>query len=320
MKKFGKFCGITALILIILGIVFVVGGFAAGASLITLRNGVYEEGNYEHNGIFSLWKTLNKGSIGSGSKRVSSDSFDRDENIKSVLVDIRYGDVEICYGDEDGRNLKDGEILVEKRIYGNLQKFEVSADDGTLEIMEDYSGHDSLDSVDLWSDRRGEIKIYVSDNFSFDKVCIVNGTGDIYIDRDLNIGELSIEMGTGDFSSDYRVQVSESTHISKGTGDIDLENLICQGDVFVQNGAGDIGIQGEVNGNVTVNNGTGDINVSLRGDINSYNYDLSTGVGDVSVNDQSFEGIGQEVKQDKNPGGSMITVETGVGDIALDIN
>lgn len=320
MKKFGKFCGIIALILIILGIVFVVGGFAAGASLVTLRNGFYEEGNYEHNGIFSFWKNLKRRSFGSGSKKVSSDTFDADDNIKSILVDIQYGDVKICHGDEDGKNLKDGEILVEKRIREDLQTIEVSAEYDTLEIREDYSGFDSLNSVDYWDDREGEIKIYISDGFVFEKVSIVNGTGDISIDRDLNIGELSIDMGTGDFSGNYSIQASGSVNISNGTGDIDLEDLICQGDVFIQNGVGDMDVQGELKGNVTVNNGTGDISLALRGDINTYSYDLSTGVGDVRVNDRSYDGIGQEVKLDNNPGAGTITVENGVGDIDLDVN
>ncbi len=344
MKKFGKFCGITALILIILGIVLVVGGFATGASLVALRNDFYEAGDYEYKDIFSFWKNpfwknLNKRHSGSGSKSTSSDTFSADKDISSITVDIQYGDVKIYNGDEDGKKLEDGEILVEKKICEDLQTIEVSAAYGTLNIIEDYSGLDSLNNVDYWNDQGGEIKIYVAEGVTLDKVSIVNGAGDISIDRDLDIRELSVDMGAGDFSSDGSIQVSERMNITNGMGDIDLESVTCQGDAYIQtnagdvnmqaevsgdlsitNGAGDVNMQGKVSGNLNISNGTGDIGILLTGEMEHYNYDISTGVGDVKVNGQKYEGIGQEVVQNYNPGGSTITVENGAGDIELDIN
>lgn len=315
MKKFVKFCMIVALILVILGIVFVVGGFAAGASWIALQNEFYEEGDYGHGGFLSFLRNYD-GEIIHGKKTVTCDRIAASENIREIQVDINYGDVKIYSANEAGEKLDAGEILVEKRIREDLQTIDVQAESGVLSIRED--GEPSYMNLG-WSDFGGEIKIYLPEDISLDKVEIVNATGDLSIKKDLDIGSLLVELGVGDIQFDSNIQISDNMNISIGTGDIDLKDVICRGDIIVNTGVGDIDVQGEAAGNVDVESGTGDIDVFLKGDKDSYNYDITAEVGEVSLNGKDHDGIGTEIKQENCPGGSTITVLTGVGDIEVKV-
>lgn len=317
MKKFGKFCGITALILGILGIVFVVGGFAAGASLVTLRNSTaYEEGDYGHD-IFHFWKNWKVYSGSSKMKDQTSDTFDASQ-IREILVDIQYGDVTVCSADEADNKPEPGNILVEKKT-DDQQTIDVKAENGVLSITEDEDSSSwwNISGRNEWD---SEVKIYVPEGIQLDFVSLENGCGDVELKGALNIAELSVDLSVGDVKIENGIRVSGNVDVTCDTGDIKMEDMICQGDFSADASVGDISVQGQIIGNVEAKSSTGSIDFRLSGDKDSYNYDITTDVGDVKLNGRTYDSVSQDVKITNNAEGSTITLATDVGDVKLEVN
>lgn len=315
MKKFTKFCLIFALVLVILGVVCVIGGFASGATRATLRS--YHLWEYD---FLDLDENEIDDAVSIGDFQTSKQEISAQENIREIRIDVKAADVTFDTTDSAAEKIPEGTILVETRVRENLQKIEISIEEGVLYISEKTESGLIEKYLNNLGDNCAKVKIYLPKTLVPDLVEIESGVGDLSAQDNLEIRKLTAQLGVGDIRFSGKVRILESMNISSGVGDIKLDDIDCQGDLETYSGVGDLSVYGTVTGNMTSESGTGDMEIYLKGDKDSYNYDISNGTGEMEINGHEYEGVSHEYQVTNNPGGSTITLDGGVGDIELFID
>lgn len=144
---------------------------------------------------------------------------------------------------------------------------------------------------------------------------------------------LNLEIGVGDVSMESEAFTAENLYLSVGTGDVSMNQFstkkaaelqVGTGDVSVISGdyekmniqseVGDVSFSGNVSDKLQVKAGTGDVSVSLAGKEKEYAFDLSAGVGDITLNGSLKGSFPAEYKSGSD-GGTKVEVTAGVGDI-----
>ncbi len=84
----------------------------------------------------------------------------------------------------------------------------------------------------------------------------------------------------------------------------------------IECGAGEIRISGRVTQDADIECGVGTVSATLLGKETDYDYNLSCGIGDIKVANDSYSGIGREMELN-NGQGKSIQVDCGVGSVNL---
>ncbi len=132
------------------------------------------------------------------------------------------------------------------------------------------------------------------------------GTGNCTM-RGLTIGGKSdIDCGVGTFRMED-VRIEKKSDIDVGTGDFDVTD--CEfADLELDGGVGDLRmLSTKLRGDVDITLGTGDIEMELLGDPMHYNFDLDSGMGDVSIDGSNIKTMNNydakyELKADSGTG------------------
>lgn len=176
----------------------------------------------------------------------------------------------------------------------------------------------------------GKITVMIPEDITLDKVILNLGVGESLVEN-IKAHQLQINNGVG--SMVINNVVAEDAHITGGVGDTYVEGLMTEKVIFdsgvgsvnasglvsksleANMGVGDIYIQGDVQGDIEATGGLGELKLELEGKEKDYNYIISRGGGDITINGMNQFGLG-DVKFD-NGGKYDIEIEAGLGEIVI---
>ena len=291
MKNFTKIILILAGTLAALGILFSGIGAAMGAGWTTINRkalaGEFDFGNWH---------------FGDGIYYASSDSED---------------DYDSDDDDFDGVNDHDTE-----EEHNKNSGYSETA--GTENYMESYGFSDHT-SIELQMDVASELNIEVSD--SSDEITVAMEKGyKKYFSTEKNGSVLSVIYDTRNHYHKNGPKVTITLpkkcenltiELEVGAGNISVETkdlMIKELDISV--GIGDIDFCGDITEEMTAESGTGNITVELPERLNYYEFDASTGLGDIHVNGHSKGAIATEFETD-GTSDTQIDLDLGMGDITI---
>lgn len=325
MKKFMKVCGITALILIVLGLFFgtvgaaVRGRIAVKDVLRAIRN----------NGIFTDLEEIGEAGAKLGSELGEAgaelggsleeqlgeapyelDSFD--------IFDERY---EILSGHVEKYALE-GEIeRLDVQIGGCTFYLEESQDNGfyvEAENMKRLQAYVEGNTLHIKAVRKGKgledgsIILYVPAGHSFAEADFEVGAGAMELGA-FYADKTELEVGAGSIFAEA-IQTGELS-ANAGAGEITAESIQAQ-KVDAQAGMGYIYLGGRIEGQADLECSMGSIELYLRGTAEDFNYVIECGLGSVELEDTSYSGLAYEKKIDNGVPRTM-NIECAMGTVSV---
>lgn len=301
MKKFTKISLIIAAVCAGLGIVFCGIGSVLGASFSNVKQmadeGDLDVGNW-HFGD-GVYYANSSGEDGAYDKNVTESIAIG--KIKNFELELDAVDVNFELSDQAQ------EITVELN-YGYQKYFSCETKEDTLYVK--YNRKHKLGSGDA------EITIIVPKVMELESITIDSGAGDVeFIGSGFSLKNLVISTGAGDLTA-HELNVSELLEVEGGAGNIEVEQGTF-GKVHVETGAGDCYLSGTVNGDIELETRAGDSDLELKGKESDFNYDLSTGVGEIVIGNTEYNGLSNS-KEIKNEGAQKcISITSGVGEVEI---
>ena len=135
------------------------------------------------------------------------------------------------------------------------------------------------------------------------------------IPADLELEDVLVELGVGDVEIE-KLLVKYTLNMKLGTGDVEIERLSA-GTLDVSCGVGNLEIEKlRLEGSASIEGGVGDTRIGMLANENDFNYEISTGVGDVRIFDSEFRGLGG-AKKISNGSDKEIVIHSGVGDMEI---
>lgn len=344
MKKFTKVCLISALILFIIGIVFlylfgIVGGFSQLERIRKNSDLTFYIGNIR----FGIpYRFLDLGILDEDLDILDIDDDDWDftilsdgkylaehETAKIAERADRIREIEIDVG---GANLfikesDDEAVWLENR--NSSQKVKYDVDDESITILAGYRRR--LFRTGTVSDVSGELYLYLpSMELKNIKLEIGGGKLDSMM---LTASEIDIELGGGKMTFDGLS--AEEVELSVGAGSVNLASLeakeaeleVGAGNLAVSNmdvsklvldvGAGNADLEGRIIEKAEIDCGMGNMNLLLEGDENDYDYNLECAVGKIEVGNNRFSGLASE-RYMSNGSDRLLKIDCAVGTVKVD--
>ena len=216
-----------------------------------------------------------------------------ENNVKTI--DINYASCKIVI--EEGDEFK----LVAKNIKKNSMDY--SIDGGSLKVSMKSSIFNMINFNNTAS-----IKLYVPKDVILNTVDLDCGAGVISVSN-IKSDLISLKGGVG--LSEIENIVADSITIEGGVGKIVAENVSSH-DIKISGGVGQIEFDGEVLGDCDIVSGIGEVSFTTNTPKSDFNFDLSNGIGDLTINDMSYHDF------DNNTNGKYkMKIDNGIGEIKL---
>ena len=240
------------------------------------------------------------------------DAFDFDEvyqiwkgNVAKYQLgtDIEDLDIELGGGSFTTIVSDDDNFYVEAE---GVHKFQGFVEDNTLYIKST--------STSRGGSQKGEVTLYVPENYYFEEVEIDVGAGALWFSN-LNAQEASLEVGAGSIAlNDPKVQ---DLDVSIGAGKIDMTGMEA-GNLDVEVGAGELIAEGTVLNNADVECAMGNVEIGLAGSENDFNYYLEGHMGSIQVGDSGYISGGFSQKRTiDNRASKEMEIECSMGNITI---
>lgn len=309
MKKGWKAFWIICISLAVLGIALCITGVVLGATVSGIREAFGIHDRWEHY-FWDDYDGLEYGGSVSGSKEYvesggSSVSKDTEyaasaeqylgnsasvsgySDIRELDIDVTCVEVYISKGEESDIVVDTSDITDKMR-----KDLVISQKDDKLKIeLKDRKSWDSWAKSQYKS--QGTLLIQIPEGMQFDESSLSIGAGVLYAD-DIQAKELDIEVGAG--------QVSLESFTA------DKMSLEC--------GAGEASVRGDVVREADIECGVGSVTYVAAGSQQDYNYELSCGIGELIVGNDSFSGLGKECTIN-NGGSRNMEIECGIGTVTV---
>ena len=254
----------------------------------------------------------------SGARIKDIDTFSMSESyqdVKSLDVEINYGNVEIVRGDEFS-------IFAENLVDDGIESY---VTEGTWVIREDNV--DSINifglkvpvwniiHIDGWGDDFDpKIIITVPENFVAENVSFKIAAGSAKIEEiNALTGDFKVE--TGELKIE-ELTISDKSSYSVGAGNMILKNMTAK-DIIVDCGLGNVEISGSISGDNDISCGVGRVDINLNGDDDDYTYDVSSGIGNVVIDGDKYNSISNKIIKNESTE-NKITLDCGVGNIRVE--
>ncbi|BCJ94733.1 hypothetical protein acsn021_23020 [Anaerocolumna cellulosilytica] len=248
---------------------------------------------YEDNEGIGSWEEADR-------KDIYNDSLDYPisyKKVDSLKLDVSSGTVTIKEGETFSVDVNEAGA--------DYVKSEVS--DGILKITDSgYFNADRNDEVHVisifgvkvrtdknnisWPDNT-RIEITLPQEFKADKLTLSIGAGAIQADS-LKAKTAIVNVGAGRIRID-ELNVENASSYSVGAGELIIEDFTGR-DIDVECGIGAISLSGIIKGVNEVNCGIGSVEMDINGKEEDYNYDVSSGIGTVRINNNKYSGIASE--------------------------
>lgn len=312
MKKFSKVCLIICLVLVCVSIICITAGAAMGSSIKEVRQ-VAGIGGLDFWGFTPV-----KGFLGnfwdydeeydSGENAVMVDGVVNEtynaEEIDELCIDLYYGDITI---EDSGSENITISIDAPKR-----HSYSCKASGGALTLAETTK---KWRHGINWNYTKPEVVIGIPAGKKFDDVEISASAGKVTIDHKISGKEVSLEVDAGQMTA--AMVTAGELDLETGAGELILDDFTA-GSLSIDCGVGNVDISGTAEDEVDATCGVGSIVLTLAGDPEDYNYDLSCGVGSIEINGSTYTSLGRSKEIDNDASGD-ISLDCGVGSIEVEI-
>ncbi|MEI7885194.1 MAG: DUF4097 family beta strand repeat-containing protein [Clostridia bacterium] len=218
-------------------------------------------------------------------------------DFNAIEINNGFGDVEIIVSDKF--SLEANNLSVNAQIENNKGKLVVNNNEQIFNLF----------GWNLRNKDNTKITIKVPADVQLTEIVIKNGAGKVEI-ADLSTTLLKLETGVGKFSANNLT--SAKTEIDGGVGEVRIEDSKI-GNLYLKSGVGDIFIGGDIAGNSRIECGVGKVAIELIRNIDEYDMQVKTGLGDVKFNQKKVgdQFNGNITATDK------IAIDGGVGEINI---
>ena len=280
-NKWIKVLSILSTVCLILGGAALIVGVVLGADI---RDAWKQSGNWNSitkYGVFSFFADEDDQDDHDTEELFDEDFSFQSQDIKRINFDLKNVDLTI------EENNSDDQVRIQIE---NSEKKDISVknNSGTLEIKDHRS-----------------------------KIGKTTKNIDVALDipADLELEDVLVELGVGDVEIE-KLLVKYTLNMKLGTGDVEIERLSA-GTLDVSCGVGNLEIEKlRLEGSASIEGGVGDTRIGMLANENDFNYEISTGVGDVRIFDSEFRGLGG-AKKISNGSDKEIVIHSGVGDMEI---
>ena len=166
-----------------------------------------------------------------------------------------------------------------------------------------------------FEDVSDSITIIMPASASFEKAELELGAGKAEIELAAQVQKAFFDVGAGNLAI-CKCKVNDKLEINVGAGKVKMDQMTAA-ETNVECGVGSFSFNGTINGNLKVECGVGDCEILLDAEEKDYNYEVSGGIGKVTVNGSRYGGFGASHSV-KNEGAiGTIQISCGVGKVAL---
>ena len=280
-NKWIKVLSILSTVCLILGGAALIVGVVLGADI---RDAWKQSGNWNtitKYGVFSFFADEDDQDDYDAEELFDEDFSFQSQDIKRINFDLKNVDLTI------EENNSDDQIRIQIENSGK-NDISVKNNSGTLEIKDHRS-----------------------------KIGKTTKNIDVALDipADLELEDVLVELGVGDVEIE-KLLVKYTLNMKLGTGDVEIERLSA-GTLDVSCGVGNLEIEKlRLEGSASIEGGVGDTRIGMLANENDFNYEISTGVGDVRIFDSEFRGLGG-AKKISNGSDKEIVIHSGVGDMEI---
>lgn len=238
---------------------------------------------------------------------VNTEDFSQDfSDVTSVHIKMGVGSLRI----------EEGPLRVEAK---NISKndFSCSQSGKMLEIKENSKGGIHLFGISLgfWDwDSRPTITLYLPSNYMLDEFRLDAGAGEIDVSS-LRATGADLRIGAGRVAMD--AITCDTLAIQGGAGEIRMENALIK-EANVQSGGGTVRINGAILGNSRFESGVGTLVLDLKGNEEDYRFEVSSGIGDVRINDTKVTGTGKNTVGNSDAP-YFFRINSGIGSVTIQI-
>lgn len=331
MKKFMKVCGITVLIMFLVGLILATVGKLGGGRR-TLENQIL-------NNVFSFGPDIQNW----GGRWLWNDEWETyDLNIDSIFDSgyaiIRSGEASSDFSGADIRNLELSlggcEMTIKESpdedyhiTAASIQNFQTYVKGDTLYVNSINSGRWTFSSsstsviiaipagVELETVRMSlGAGAFKSVSLAAKDVKLELGGGEFTFEG-LDTGFLDCELGAGKLTVEKLSAVKIDCEM--GAGQIIIENAETMGNLNFEMGMGDLEFTGSIPGNLNAECAMGQMRFHILGSSEGdHDYNLECAMGNLRVGSTSFTGLASEKKID-NGTGSLYHLECSMGNLEV---
>ena len=235
--------------------------------------------------------------------------------VKSLDIDINYGEVKIQEGDTFSVSVHN---MMEDSFHSKVVN-------GVWNISNELDSRNSI-SLFGWnipinifgngwnSNYTPKVIITLPQEFIAESMYISIESGSLKAEE-LYSQRAALQVGAGEMKINRFFTENDSKY-QVGAGKLEIREIKADG-VEIICGVGGVNITGEITGNNYVNCGVGEIKMNLMGKEEDYSYDVDCGIGEVTVNDRHYGGIGRSEYTRTQSSKHYFELECGIGSIQL---
>lgn len=205
--------------------------------------------------------------------------------------------------DNDNIEIKIGDSF---KVITNDLNVKYNYENGTATIS-------SESNLNLIRKNRGNIIIYIPDNYNFNNVELHFGAGKLEVEK-LSVNELTMELGAGKVNID-NLSVLSSAKITGGAGNIKIEDCIFN-NLNLKLGIGNTKIEGNLLGNNSITTGVGKLSLDLTNNLDNYSFTINKGIGNIKIDDNEVFNSNSLIGNGVN----KISINGGIGNVDITTN
>lgn len=301
MKNFTKICLIISLTIACIGIICLCAGIALGSGLKEVMEladrGGLDIGNW-HVGRWALFYQPDEEDEDVEVQKGSLQAQFLESEVESLDIDIRYG--EVLISDSESGQI---EINIDAP---RRNSYQCKNDNGTLTLKDKTSR--------TWRNNKVRVTIAIPEGKTFEQVELVTNAGTIDIAHHLAANELDLELDAGEMTAENLVAADEFS-ANVGAGRMAVTQFQA-GSMDVECGLGEVEICGSVAQDADIKCGMGFISLMLDAKEDDYDYEVSCGLGSVSVNGEHFSSLSTDKGIDHHAG-RKVRLDCGMGEISV---
>lgn len=161
-----------------------------------------------------------------------------------------------------------------------------------------------------------EITLYLPANFALDHMKLAVGAGKVYMETiPFSCQKIYADLGAGQWHA-RQLSVSDSLCIKTGAGNVQLEKAHANS-FQLECGAGSCTFEGHIGSNMKISCGVGNCRLLLENRAEDFDYDLSCGLGKISVNGDRIKYSGSKKTAYTGHALGTAVLECGIGNIEL---
>lgn len=324
MKKFMKGCGITALVMIVVGVIMslavcVTKGTAFMNSFVDNATGgrisrwisrMEDRGIYVRDGYIEGFNDFDINDDFEGYDIEEASGFNN-------YYSVQNGDVDYNFSGTDVANLNvemagclftleessDNVFHVEARNAGKFQAYE----EGETIYLKASRKTNLLEE-----NKKCFIILYVPQDYSFSDITMALGAGVMNLEG-LTAESMTLDVGAGQINADYLM--ADSLDISVGAGEVIVDDMdIMEFNASVE--AGHLLASGRIDGNGTAECSAGSLELNLDAEETDYDYAANCVAGSIDIGENYHSWASRE-KMWSNGTGKLLDLECSLGQITV---